>query len=56
MHMCATYEDTAINIVRMGPVHIFDMYYLTNMVATLYTYIQMHFYCSASVDPTLVHT
>ena len=56
MHMCATYEVTAINHETMGSVQMFDIYDLTAMVSTLHIYILLHCYHSAPIDPTMVHT
>ena len=55
IHICATYEVTAINHVTMGTVYTFDIFNSTNMVATLHIYVQVHFYCNALKDPTLLH-
>ena len=56
IHMCATYEVTSINHVTVSTVYILDIYHYTNMVATLHMHVQVHYYCSAPIDPTLVHT
>ena len=55
MYICATHEVNATDHVTMGTVHIFDIYHLTNMVATLHIYVQVHCYCGVPIDPTLVH-
>ena len=39
-----------------GTVHIFDIYHWINMVVTLHMYVPLHCYCSAFIDPILVHT
>ena len=54
-HICTTHEIITLSHVTVGNIHIFDIYYRTNMAATLCIYVPLHSYCSASIEPTLVH-
>ena len=55
MHICATYEATAIKHVTICNEYISDIYHSTNIVATLHIHAQVHYCCTAPIDPTLVH-
>ena len=51
VHIYATYEVTAINHATRSTVYIFDIYYLTNIYATLQRYVSLHCYYIVLIDP-----
>ena len=54
MYLCTfMYVSCDMIYVKLGTVHIFETYH--NKYCHIDTHVQVHCYCSASVQPTLVH-